>query len=309
MNIVDQLYASRPVEALVFDSEASFETLRDQLLEIKKINAYYVKKVLKRIIDLSLYADDTDWIYDEYVTLLNVTDKDQYSRIDSIRYFFKRRKNNSDTQYEYDDNANEKISVDIYEKPNLISASGTTGFRTWEASLFLCEYILQNEALFKDQNVLELGCGTGICSILLQKVQSPKRIYVTDGDSELVTNQLVRNFELNKISRNNNSNIILQRLWWNEDKIPNDIDIVIGADITFDASLFDSLCQCLLQCLTYCPICLISATIRNQDTTDSFISTTKKLGMNIEEIARTDKLESTALLAPVVIYKISKTNR
>ncbi|SMN21983.1 similar to Saccharomyces cerevisiae YJR129C EFM3 Putative protein of unknown function [Maudiozyma saulgeensis] len=296
MNIVDQLYARRPVETLSFDSETAFETLRDQLLEIKQINAYYVKKVLKRIIDLGLYIDDTDWIYDEYVTLLNVTDKDQYSQIDSIRYFFKNK-------YEID---GDRIYVDIYEKPNLISASGTTGFRTWEASLFLCEYILQNEILFKDQNILELGCGTGICSILLEKMQYPQKIYVTDGDSELISNQLVRNFELNKISRDNNSNIVLQRLWWNEDKIPNDIDIVIGADITFDASLFDSLCQCLLECLTYCKICLISATIRNQDTTDSFILTTKKLGMKIEEISRTETLENTTLLAPVVIYKISK---
>ena len=297
MNTIDQLYSRCPVNQLQFDEEIPFQTLQEHLLKIKEINEYYIKKVLKRIIDLGLYEDDTDWIYDEYVTLLNVTEQDQYSKIDSIRYFF----DSSDS-----DN---KLYVDIYEKPNLISASGTTGFRTWEASLYLCDYILANKELFQHKNVLELGCGTGICSILLNKLNIINENYVTDGDSELVSNQLVKNFELNKISLNNSdtNKIMLQRLWWNEDTIPSDIDIVIGADITFDSTLFDSLCQCLLQCLQNCSMCLISATIRNQDTINSFISKTESLGMNIQEIERTNTLRhKQTLLAPIVIYKINK---
>ena len=298
MDTIDQLYSRCPVDQLVFEKEIPFATLQENLLKIKEINEYYIKKVLKRIIDLGIYEDDTDWIYDEYVTLLNVTEQDQYSKLDSIRYFF----DSSDNNYN-------KLYVDIYEKPNLISASGTTGFRTWEASLYLCDYILANKQLFQDKNVLELGCGTGICSILLNKLNIINENYVTDGDSELVSNQLVKNFELNKISLNNSdtNKIMLQRLWWNEDTIPSDIDIVIGADITFDSTLFDSLCQCLLQCLENCSMCLISATIRNQVTLDSFISMTKSLGMNIQEIERTTTLKHKQnLLAPIVIYKITK---
>ncbi|KAG0667796.1 hypothetical protein C6P45_005382 [Maudiozyma exigua] len=298
MDLIDQLYSRCPVDQIRFDKETPFETLQEHLLKIKDINEYYIKKVLKKIIDLGLYEDDTDWIYDEYVTLLNVTEQDQYSKIDSIRYFF-----------DSTDNNNDKLYVDIYEKPNLISASGTTGFRTWEASLFLCSYILANKQLFEGNNVLELGCGTGICSILLSKLNIINENYVTDGDSELVSNQLVKNFELNDILLKNREQkkIKLQRLWWNEDTIPSDIDIVIGADITFDSTLFDALCQCLLQCLQNCSMCLISATIRNQETIDSFISITKSLGMRIEEIERTTTLKHKKnLLAPIVIYKITK---
>ena len=54
-------------------------------------------------------------------------------------------------------------------------------------------------------------------------------------------------------------------------------------------------------------MCLISATIRNQVTLDSFISMTKSLGMNIQEIERTTTLKHKQnLLAPIVIYKITK---
>lgn len=292
MDIFEKLYSRYPVENLIFDENVPFEALQKELIEIKKINPYYAKKVLKKVIDSNLYPGDTDWMYDEYVSLLNEDGQDQYDKIDTIRYFFNTNENN-------------RLSVDIFEKPNLISARSTTGFRTWEASLYLSEYLLKHQNEFQGKTVLELGCGTGICSLVLSKAQLPKKVYVTDGDSELVSNQLVKNFELNKINRD--QNIIFQRLWWNEDSVPNDIDIVIGADITFDESLFEPLCQCLYECLNHCSKCLISATIRNEDTVAKFISICEQIGMNVNQLCKTESIESgRTLLAPIVIYEIYK---
>ena len=108
---------------------------------------------------------------------------------------------------------------------------------------FLIHKPLQELALIQGQeknkkklNVLEIGAGTGIVSlVLLQRYREfVNKMYVTDGDSDLVETQLKRNFELNDGLRENKPDIKLQKLWWGSDRVPEDIDLVVGADVTYD---------------------------------------------------------------------------
>lgn len=110
--------------------------------------------------------------------------------------------------------------------------------------------------------------------VILQKYHEfVNKMYVTDGDSNLVETQLKRNFELNNEVRENEPDIKLQRLWWGSDRVPEDIDLVVGADVTYDPTILPDLCKCLAECLALdrCKLCLLSATIRSESTVNCFL--------------------------------------
>lgn len=98
----------------------------------------------------------------------------------------------------------------IYESPNVISGAGTTGFRTWEAALALCELLILSDRPRRSstpmafppvhvggQSVLELGAGTGAVSILAAKLGA-RKVLCTDGDSGMV-NLAAGNVRVNKV--------------------------------------------------------------------------------------------------------------
>lgn len=73
---------------------------------------------------------------------------------------------------------------------------GTTGFYTWEASCALSEWALANIEKFKRKNILELGCGTGLCGFVIHRTCDPEYICLTDGN-EMVFNELIKTRNIN----------------------------------------------------------------------------------------------------------------
>ncbi|CEL53781.1 Protein FAM86A OS=Bos taurus GN=FAM86A PE=2 SV=2 [Rhizoctonia solani AG-1 IB] len=72
---------------------------------------------------------------------------------------------------------------------------GTTGLRTWRASLDLSEWILQNQYTVSSARVLELGSGAGLLGLLVATIQQLNRptdteqascIYLTDIDDDVL---------------------------------------------------------------------------------------------------------------------------
>ena len=88
--------------------------------------------------------------------------------------------------------------ITLLEAPGLLASSGTTGFRTWEAALFLGAYLSSPEGrcFVNDKNVLELGTGTGILSIHCAKHLGAQRVLATDGSQEVISD-LKANIHLN----------------------------------------------------------------------------------------------------------------
>ncbi len=80
-------------------------------------------------------------------------------------------------------------AVTLLEAGSLLASSGTTGFRTWEAALFLGTYLCSAEGqhLIRGNHVLELGAGTGFLSILCAKHLGVRYVLATDGSGEVVT--------------------------------------------------------------------------------------------------------------------------
>lgn len=263
-----------PINNLNFDkillplNEDKQDIILNVLNEISKTNGYYSMIVLKKLIELFENDDQmeiNELYYEKLMEWLQYKPLKPID-IDIITYTF-----------------NKNFEIKIKESPNLISGLGTTGMRTWEASLYLSNYLINNFDKFNENendnnNILELGCGTGIVSICLikkiikdSKIKSNIKIYITDGDSQLVE-RIKDNIQLNNIKNeeleNSKLKFDIRKLWWGEDSIPNNVKTILAADVTYDSSIIPDLIQVLNEGISEGTVknAYIAATKRNEET-------------------------------------------
>ncbi|KAL3926515.1 MAG: hypothetical protein SGARI_005583 [Bacillariaceae sp.] len=80
----------------------------------------------------------------------------------------------------------------------------STGLTIWKAAETLGHYMAKNSKLFRNQTVLELGAGLGLCGILAHRLGTSKTC-ITDGDSDALP-LLKENLERNNRQSNENDN-------------------------------------------------------------------------------------------------------
>ncbi|XP_057652196.1 protein-lysine N-methyltransferase EEF2KMT [Diorhabda carinulata] len=206
---------------------------------------------------------------------------------------------------------NENKFITLKESNSLIS-DGTTGLRTWQASLALSEWIIQNKNVFDDKNVLELGSGVGLTGLVLKQVCSVNNIYLTDCH-EAVLGTLVENVKLNLLNNGNEDNVYYQNpykrsqsrfvhtdnnttiqvlnLPW--EKVSSDIceelgtiHKVIAADIIYDDFLFEPLVTTLKCLKENCSVeeFIFACTERNPVTLEKFLELISKTFHHIQEL-------------------------
>ena len=135
--------------------------------------------------------------------------------------------------------------VTLLEAPSLLASSGTTGFRTWEAALFLGAYLSSPNGnhFVTGKRVLELGAGTGFLSIFVAKHLGAHSVLATDGSQEVISD-LKSNILLNELE--GGELIQTAILQWGHTLIGGVVDcredqrscdLVLGADVVSD---FDS---------------------------------------------------------------------
>ncbi len=180
----------------------------------------------------------------------------------------------------------EAPQITLLEAPSLLASSGTTGFRTWEAALFLGAYLGSpaGRNLVKGKDVIELGAGTGFLSILCAKHLGAQFVLSTDGSREVVAD-IKANLVLNDL---NETHVIQSAvLPWGYALIngPTDeleekllFDLVIGADVTYDVKSIPALISTLRDLFELYPLtkALISATVRNEETLAAFTKACSK---------------------------------
>lgn len=138
--------------------------------------------------------------------------------------------------YNFSTASNRVPFVTVLESRSLLSTSGGTGFRTWEAALHLGCYLSTDEgtALVRGKRVLELGSGTGMLSILCARWLGCIQVTATDGDDRVVE-ALDTNIFLNGLQKSDLTAARLLRwgraLEENEGGMQQEVDIVIGADV------------------------------------------------------------------------------
>ncbi|KAI1371114.1 FAM86A protein [Hypoxylon crocopeplum] len=182
--------------------------------------------------------------------------------------------------------------ITLLESRNLISAFGTTGLRTWEAALHLGQFLSVNPSLVQGRRILELGAGTGYMSILCAKFLASTMAIASDGSDDVVAN-LAENFFLNGLQ--GSERIRAMDVKWGhalvgtEDEHWNGgqpIDVVIGADVTYDKSVIPALVGTLEDLIGMFPqvMILIAATERNRETFNVFLEVCRKGHFTVDEI-------------------------
>ena len=105
----------------------------------------------------------------------------------------------------------------------------------WPSALALSEYILLNQTLFKDKNIIELGCGIGLTTMALSKTK-PAQLIATDYEEPALENTR-NNFKLNKIQTIPQ----LQLLDWREPDIDQKFDVIVASDVAYEERFFQPL--------------------------------------------------------------------
>ncbi|OSZ99999.1 hypothetical protein A9Z42_0027520 [Trichoderma parareesei] len=183
--------------------------------------------------------------------------------------------------------------VDLFENRALIAAGGTTGLRTWEAALHLGQLLCHDPSIVSGKRVLELGAGTGYLSILCVKYLGATHAIASDGSDDVINN-LPENLSLNQLQ--DSSAIHLMKLEWghalvrSEEKRWNGgrpLDVVLGADITFDPSVIPDLVRTLLDLFSLYPHVevIIAATQRNLQTFHVFLERCMGEGLRVEDVS------------------------
>ncbi|KAH7165388.1 putative methyltransferase-domain-containing protein [Dactylonectria macrodidyma] len=182
--------------------------------------------------------------------------------------------------------------ITLLENRSLISAAGTTGLRTWEAALHLGSYLCQNSSIIKDKQILELGAGTGYLSILCANFLASPRVIASDGSDDVINN-LPENLFLNNLQ--DSAAVVPMEVKWGhalvgteEDKWNGGraVDVVLGADITYDDRVIPALVGTLEDVFDLHPAVevYIAATQRNEKTFQVFLDRCQINGLAVEDL-------------------------
>ncbi|KAF7585519.1 hypothetical protein BBP40_010737 [Aspergillus hancockii] len=180
-------------------------------------------------------------------------------------------------------NSQETQTIISSESRGLIYFSGTTGFRTWEASLHLGTYLSTPTGAnhVAGKRVIELGAGTGFVSMYTAKYLRPRFILATDREGALIGNMK------DSKGRNGLGGEFRVGAWeWGTplvylaeddaegmDKEDLTFDVALGADLTYDTDLLPLLFATLRDLFDNYHVkeFILSATLRNQNTFQAFL--------------------------------------
>ncbi|GMF37089.1 unnamed protein product [Phytophthora fragariaefolia] len=119
----------------------------------------------------------------------------------------------------------------------------------------LLQYLWRHPELVKGKRVLELGAGTGICSIVSSKLGAVKCL-ATDGDNEVVE-LLAKNVQVNEAE----GVVTARSLFWGDEpsaqtlleefpRALTDVDIVLAGDVLYKSELLPLLFATVTRVLT-----------------------------------------------------------
>ncbi|WP_372834431.1 methyltransferase [Pontibacterium sp.] len=137
----------------------------------------------------------------------------------------------------------------VAEKLGISSASWPIFGVVWPSGQVLAHHIFKSD--FADKRILEVGCGIGLTSLLLNHLHAD--ITATDYHPE-VENFLLRNSRLNQ-----DEVIPFVRTGWTDKKSElGEFDLIVGSDLLYEDEHIDMLAAFVKQhCKPHCDIILV----------------------------------------------------
>jgi len=105
----------------------------------------------------------------------------------------------------------------------------------WPSAQGLTDYILQSAEIFKNKEVLELGCGMGLTTMALA-LANPKTLLATDYETAALEST-EKNFALNGITKHPK----LQLLDWREPDLDKKYELIVASDVAYEERFFQPL--------------------------------------------------------------------
>ncbi|EAW10905.1 protein-lysine N-methyltransferase [Aspergillus clavatus NRRL 1] len=217
------------------------------------------------------------------------------------------------------------------ESRGLILSGGTTGFRTWEAALHLGSFLATptGAALVRGKRVIELGAGTGFLSIFCARHLDVQDVVVTDREQALIDHIrdcMVRNQLDGKafhpaiwewgtpLTYHDDDNDAAAQATEVPEQSGMVFDVALGADLIYDVDLVPLLVSTIRDLFDnyHLQEFIISATLRNKDTFQTFLNACESSNFNVECMpyespaaeSQTGFFHSTSI--PVRTYRITR---
>lgn len=210
-------------------------------IKVPRWTQQFCMQLAKRVEAAALLSEEGD-IYDPLI--------EACGRIQSMPALPEAEDLHNDVSVTYSggDLDHDTLSITLLEKPRIVSGSGYTGHRTWEAALAFAQVMDESwlpRGWLKGKRVLELGAGTGLLSfICANQLAGAARVIATDGDEEAVRRlQITRSMD--NVAYGLNHDVLEFGVYrWGEsfqDSIlateleDGEFDLVIGADVVSSA--------------------------------------------------------------------------
>ncbi len=103
----------------------------------------------------------------------------------------------------------------------------------WHSSIALSEFLAENKHLIKGKNVLEIGCGLGLCGITAYKAGA--NVIMTDYSEEAIE------FAKENLRLNHAEHIKMQVMDWRNPDPMLQADVLIAADVAYEKRSFGPL--------------------------------------------------------------------
>ncbi|KAI4499485.1 hypothetical protein M0802_005381 [Mischocyttarus mexicanus] len=281
-NILPVLQKLREIENVIsvdVQKEILANTVENKLIKKYPIKYSYQRAFTRLLIDeLDAHGDE---VYDKlYLLHINFL----LCPVNDLHYRHFSQKHGCDLEF-----------VTIKESINIVS-NGTTGLCVWQGALHLAEWFYKNRNQLNRKNILELGCGVGLTGLSIINTCSPKK-YVFSDCHNSVLDILCENVRFNLLSllevkvsdqvrklndrtqlhiKYKHCDVKVIDLKWEDiqnytEEDSTVYDVILGADILYESTSFNSLITGLNYLLTSNNYAIIAATIRNENTVKKFL--------------------------------------
>ncbi|CAL1694583.1 unnamed protein product [Somion occarium] len=178
LNILGAFASLTPTKYIVFPQDLTFAEIHNFLLKFILLNSHFQqyppasqyqtsfwKSAVEHVEAITDSENDEidSQIYDHYVDLMSMT---------STQTVGSAPPSPSYVTYFWTTSDGVSHSATLLESRTTIEG-GTTGLKTWPASLTLANYLITHSDVIQNKRILELGCGIGLLGVIAATLQIP----------------------------------------------------------------------------------------------------------------------------------------